>query len=88
VKIIFLSLDTWRKPEEIIELSTIIVLQRNISVIPGKNKYSKSVVYLDSPNIDINATDIRERIKNNRPINFLVTEKVKQYIYSNHLYGQ
>ncbi len=84
----FLSLDTWRKPEEIIELSTIIVLQRNISAIPGKNKYSKSVVYLDSPNIDINATDIRERIKNNRPINFLVTEKVKQYIYSNHLYGQ
>lgn len=82
----FLSLDTWKETEKIIELSTIIVLQRNISVTPEKNKYSKSVVYLDSPKIDISATDIRERIKNNKPINFLVTEKVRQYIYLNNLY--
>ena len=84
----FPSLDTWKQPEKIIELSTIIVLQRNISVTPNKNKYAKSVVYLNSPIIDINATDIRDRIKNNRPINFFISEKVRQYIYSNNLYGR
>lgn len=84
----FPSLDTWKQPEKIIELSTIIVLLRNISVTPNKNKYAKSVVYLNSPIIDINATDIRDRIKNNRPINFFISEKVRQYIYSNNLYGR
>ena len=82
----FSSLDTWKQPEKIIELSTIIVLQRNISVTPNKNKFTKSVVYLNSPIIDISATDIRDKIKNNKPINFLVKEKVRLYIYSNNLY--
>ena len=82
----FPSLDTWKQPEKIIELSTIIVLQRNISVTPNKNKFTKSVVYLNSPIIDISATDIRDKIKNNKQINFLVKEKVRLYIYSNNLY--
>jgi len=82
----FLGLDTWKNPEKIIELCTILVLKRNLHTNKNENKYAKSVVYLDSPNIDISATDIRNRIQNNQPINFLVTEKVRQYIYANNLY--
>lgn len=84
----FSSLDSWKQPEKIIKLSTLIVLQRNVSVSPRKNKYAKSVVYLNSPIIDISATDIRDKIKNNKPINFLVKEKVRLYINSNNLYGK
>ncbi len=82
----FLKLDTWKQPEEIIQLSTVLVLKRDIHAAQKENKFAKSVVYLNSPKIDISATDIRRRVQNNQPINFLVTEKVRRYIYTNNLY--
>jgi len=84
----FLKLDTWKEPDKLIELSKIIVLKRQLSGKSKKNKYEKSVVYLNSPLIEISATEIRRKVQNNQPINFLVTEQVRQYIYSNNLYGK
>jgi nicotinate-nucleotide adenylyltransferase len=36
--------------------------------------------------VEISSTEIRERIENNLPIDFLVPLKVKEYIYNNGLY--
>ena len=38
------------------------------------------------PFIDISSTELRNRLKQNLPINDLVTKEVEEYIYKNELY--
>ena len=79
---------TWNNPDEILELAKIIVLKRKSS-IPRSfiDKFVKAATFVQTRGIEISATDIRERVKKGMPINFLVPEKVKEYIYKNNLYG-
>jgi nicotinate-nucleotide adenylyltransferase len=71
-----------------LELAKIIVLKRKSS-IPRSfiDKFVKAATFVQTRGIEISATDIRERVKKGMPINFLVPEKVKEYIYKNNLYG-
>jgi nicotinate-nucleotide adenylyltransferase len=50
------------------------------------DKYFAKAIFVDTPLIEISATNIRARIKSGRPIDFLVPEKVKEYIYTFNLY--
>ena len=78
----------WKDPDEIMKLAKIIVLRRKSSLpFTSEDKYVKSAIFVETRGIEISATDIRERVKNGKPINFLVPEKVKEYIYNFNLYG-
>ena len=79
---------TWKDPDKIFELVKIIVLKRKSSYPPPeKDKYYKAAEFVQTRGIEISATDIRERVKNGLPINYLVTDEVRNYIYRNKLYG-
>ena len=79
--------DDWYKPDEILELCKLIVMRRLTDIKqPGKNKYFEYANILDTPTLEISSTNIRERVKNNMSIDYLVPDKVKEYIYSNGLY--
>ena len=79
---------TWKDPDEIFKLAKIVVLKRKSSYPPPeKDKYYNAAEFVQTRGIEISATDIRERVKNGLPINYLVTEEVKNYIYKNKLYG-
>lgn len=83
----FLVFDKWYMWKEIIELVDIVVLKR-LSEKPIKPKISPDkFIFVDSPNIQITSTTIRERIKNNLPIDLLVPDKVYNYIERNILYS-
>ena len=82
----FLLFDTWKDPEEILKLALPVVLKRNVNVSANKGYYLEKAVLLDTPLIEISATDIRRRVESDLPINFLVPEKVMEYIYNFNLY--
>ena len=42
--------------------------------------------FTQMPFIDISSTELRNRLKQNLPINDLVTKEVDEYIYKNELY--
>lgn len=79
--------DSWKQPDEILKLARLVVMKRKIDKIPKvKNRFFNSAIIVDTPLIEINATDIRERVKEGLSIDFLVPEKVKEYIYNFNLY--
>lgn len=78
---------TWKNPDELLKLAKIVVLKRKSSYPPPvKDKYYKAAEFVETRGIEISATDIRERVKNGLPVHYLVTDKVRDYIYRNKLY--
>jgi nicotinate-nucleotide adenylyltransferase len=83
-----LDFPKWKEPDEIVKMVKLIVLGRVHNNAETKNRFFKDAVFPDTPVIEISSTDIRDRVKNNRPIDFLVPDKVKEYIYLNNLYKE
>lgn len=78
---------TWKEPDRLLEQARLIVMTREIEKeINVKDKYYNSAIFVKTPSIDIQATEIRKRVKKNLPIDFLVTKEVKNYILENNLY--
>ena len=79
--------DSWHKPEQIFELAKVVVMKRDVDIQPNaKNIYFDKAIFVDTPTIEISSTDIRNRVKNDLPIAYLVPHKVKEYISQNRLY--
>jgi nicotinate-nucleotide adenylyltransferase len=84
-----LEFGAWKEPDEILECAKLVVLQRNTVRKPGKkDKFYKAAVFVDTPLVEISATEIRRRVKNSLPIDYLVADKVKEYIYKFNLYKE
>ena len=77
---------TWKKPEEIFKLSKVVFITRPGTTLNKTSKWLNYSRLLDVKEIDISSTDIRERIKKDKPIKYLVPEKVLQYIQRHNLY--
>ena len=84
---------TWRQPERVLDLCRIAVAPR-----PGAEPLDQSWVtqhypgredrfaFLPGPELDIAATDIRERVARGEPIDTLVPDSVASYIAAQGLY--
>jgi nicotinate-nucleotide adenylyltransferase len=82
-----LEFSTWKEPEEIIKHAKLIVLRRNTNNNDEfKDNFFQAAVFVDTPVIEISSTEIRRRVKNGLPIDYLVVAKVKEYIYKFNLY--
>ena len=82
-----LDFPNWKEPDKIIENCQLIVLQRpGINLDRAKPKYKRKATILQSPLIDVSATDIRRRIKEGGSIDKFVLPGVAQYIYEHGLY--
>lgn len=85
----FLSFNTWKSPEKILDIATLLVLRRRTAKEPElKYPYEERAVFLETPRIDISGTGIRERVGNELPIDFLVPQNVMRYIYNLKLYKE
>lgn len=81
-----LVFDKWKEPNELVKICKVVVMKR-ITDLPDKsNKYFDKVTIIDTPVIEISATEIRKRIKEGLPVNYLLPGNVINYIKRKDLY--
>lgn len=91
-----LELLTWYKIHELLALCKFIAvtrqgfnkqeLEQNIEEI--SSKYGGDIIYIEMPLLAISSTDIKKRLRNGKPIKYLLPEAVEDYIEENGLYRE
>ncbi len=86
------SLPDWHQPEAILELATVAVAERagarreevraRLAGMAGAARIS----YIDVPRLDISSSALRRRVREGRPIDYLVADAVADYIDQRRLY--
>ena len=89
----FMTLDTWYKPEEIFRLAVICTVPRNDDDVQALHRREAEyaargarTMVLDLKRSDISSTEIRSLVSEGKSISKLVCEDVERYIFSNCLY--
>jgi nicotinate-nucleotide adenylyltransferase len=86
------ALPTWHEPEKVLEQATVAAVarvgwSRNASGIKlSRLRGSDRVRHLDTPVIQISSTGVRRRVREGRPIRYLVPAAVEEYIAAHELY--
>jgi nicotinate-nucleotide adenylyltransferase len=87
------ALPRWKDPEEVMSLAAVAVFERaeevrdQITARLGDLPVGGRIHFLDMPRIDISSTLVRERAAAGRPIRYLVTDKVENFIGAQSLYS-
>ena len=83
-----MKLRTWKKIERLAELAKVIVVTRpgfHLGAVDPEPNLPE-VHIMEMPAIAISSSDIRERVADGRPIDYLVPDEVAEYIRKNGLY--
>lgn len=81
----FCNIKSWKNYELLLTNYDIYIYER--PGFPEKSSYPQNIIYLNAPLLDISSTRIREMLKENKSIRFLVPDIVKQEIESKQYYG-
>lgn len=92
----FLTLDTWRRPDEILRLATVVVASRSFdpetqNAIKKQREamladYKGNIVFLQNAIYDVSSTFLREKITAGEDVSAWLTDSVKEYIEKENLY--
>jgi nicotinate-nucleotide adenylyltransferase len=84
----------WREPQRLIQLCQLVAYARPGCQLPRMEilevaipGVSQRVTFVQVPQVDIRATDIRRRVAEGRSIQRLVPRAVERYILEHGLYG-
>jgi nicotinate-nucleotide adenylyltransferase len=82
------NLGTWRAVDQLKDLCDIVVVNRpgidHPTAVPDSNW--PRIHVLETPGVEVSSTDIRERVRDGRPIDYLVPPDVADYIRTHGLY--
>lgn len=82
-----LELKNWREPQAIINMARLAVYSRpGLDWRQAAPQFLQATHLLSGPQLDISATDIRQRCSRGESIRYLVPEPVQNYILENNLY--
>jgi nicotinate-nucleotide adenylyltransferase len=77
-------LTTWERHEEVVARSRLVVVDRPgapVQLPPGIDW-----LHVEVPRLEVSSTDLRARVSDGRPLDYLVTEPVLSIIAARHLY--
>jgi len=87
------ELPLWREPSQLIQMCRLVAVPRPGYSVPDLKKLeakipglSQRVILMEKPEIDISATEIRNRAAHGLSISHLVPEPVERYIKQHRLY--
>src|SRR5688500_4404777 len=78
---------TWERWEEVRDLATVVVVDRRGSV-PAEAPPGWRWGHVEVPRVEVSSTDLRARAADGRPLDYLVTHEVVDWIEANHLYRE
>jgi nicotinate-nucleotide adenylyltransferase len=77
----------WKDPHKLFVLTEVIVINRPGYLIQDVSvEFSRKARYLSVPMLEISSTDIRNRVRENKSIKYLVDPEIENYIRNNNLY--
>jgi nicotinate-nucleotide adenylyltransferase len=86
------SLPTWREPEAVLEMATLAVAERSgtrradieqrLAGLGGPD----TIRFFAMPRLDISSSDVRRRVREGKPIRYLVPDEIARYIGVEGLY--
>lgn len=81
------GMHTWERVGEVAELATLVVVNRPGALGPAAPPGWDHVLVVEVPALDISSTDLRERARDGRPLDFLVPGPVIRCIHERKLYS-
>lgn len=78
------GITTWERHDEVVERSVLVVVDRPgapVELPPGFDW-----VRVEVPRLEVSSTDLRARVRDRRPLDYLVTDPVLQIIRERSLY--
>ncbi|MBP5349643.1 MAG: nicotinate-nicotinamide nucleotide adenylyltransferase, partial [Clostridia bacterium] len=92
----FLTLDTWRRPDEILRLATVVVASRSFDPVTAEaiakkreellSVYKGNIVFLKNRIYDVSSTFLREKIAAGESVSDRLDDDVLKYIEKEKLY--
>lgn len=90
-----LNIDTWKNVEELFNLATFLVatragynLEKNHPIYSKLPKYAwDKISFYKIPEIGISSSNIRQRVREEKSIKYLIPDVVEKYILENNIYG-
>lgn len=80
------SMTSWKEFEKIFSLAHVVGLTRPGHLVSTEHLPQGGVTLLTVPAIEISSTDCRDRLRYGRPVRFMVTSPVFDYITAHQLY--
>ncbi len=82
-----LELPRWKDPEQLFGLADVVVINRpGFDPEDSKPEFYEKVKFINVPFLEISSSMIREYVRIGRPVKYLVTKEVEEYIEVNNLY--
>ena len=83
-----MGISSWGRSDKLAELVTLVVVNRPGTAANLDLDQRWRTLFVEVPAIDISSTDIRARVKDGRPLDYILTRETIEYIRTTGLYYQ
>lgn len=87
------EMPTWRQPERIVELATVVAVNRPGTRLPSSEwlaakigTLAGQIQLISMPGTDLSASDLRQRIRDGRELRFMTPKAVEAFIHQHRIY--